>query len=100
MEDDDIRSDLQEGARSEIARTVPIQHDDIVSLCASIARIPQSPDVNQPEREPTADDPPGPRFESLGSSFGNLGPLRDSFGGPPAWGEQVNVEHAVSATIF
>lgn len=35
-EDDDIRSDLQEGAGSEVARTVPIHSNDIVSLRALI----------------------------------------------------------------
>ncbi|TFY63164.1 hypothetical protein EVJ58_g3410 [Rhodofomes roseus] len=60
---DDIRSDVQEG--SNITRTIPIQTTGI------------------PEREPGPNDPPGPKFESFGSSFGNFGPLPtgDGFGG-------------------
>ncbi|KAI0332363.1 hypothetical protein GY45DRAFT_497887 [Cubamyces sp. BRFM 1775] len=39
-----------------------------------------------PEREPGPDDPPGPHFESYGSSFGNFGPLpRESFTGNKQW---------------
>ncbi|PCH43859.1 hypothetical protein WOLCODRAFT_138640 [Wolfiporia cocos MD-104 SS10] len=56
---EDIRSDVQEGNGSDITRTVPIriEIDEV------------------PEREPGPDDPPGPKFESFGSSFGNFGPL-------------------------
>ncbi|THH30805.1 hypothetical protein EUX98_g3389 [Antrodiella citrinella] len=63
---EDIRSDVQEGNGSELARTIPIQT------------------TGNPDHEPGPDDPPGPRFESYGSSFGNFGPLRDSL--PPANG--------------
>ncbi|KAI0081913.1 hypothetical protein K474DRAFT_1655795 [Panus rudis PR-1116 ss-1] len=69
---DDIRSDIQEGRGSDVARTIPIQttgHPD--------------------EHDHEPDDPPVRRekFESYGSSFGNFGPLRDSLpnGGAP-WG--------------
>lgn len=31
---DEVRSDVQEGAGSEIARTVPIQSTGLVSVCA------------------------------------------------------------------
>ncbi|KAH9895121.1 hypothetical protein C8Q73DRAFT_665408 [Cubamyces lactineus] len=66
-EGDDIRSDVQEHA-SEIARTIPIHTTGV------------------PEREPGPDDPPGPHFESYGSSFGNFGPLpRESFTGNKQW---------------
>ncbi|OJT01677.1 hypothetical protein TRAPUB_7879 [Trametes pubescens] len=64
---DDIRSDVQENA-SELARTIPIHTTGI------------------PEHEPGPDDPPGPHFESYGSSFGNFGPLpRESFSGNKQW---------------
>ncbi|TCD67446.1 hypothetical protein EIP91_012363 [Steccherinum ochraceum] len=63
---EDIKSDVQEGNGSDIARTIPIQT------------------TGNPEHEPGPDDPPGPRFESYGSSFGNFGPLRDSL--PPVNG--------------
>ncbi|KAH9946993.1 hypothetical protein B0H21DRAFT_375378 [Amylocystis lapponica] len=52
---EDVRSDVQEG--SEMARTIPIHTTGL------------------PEHEPGPDDPPGPHFESYGSSFGNFGPL-------------------------
>ncbi|KAI1794171.1 hypothetical protein LXA43DRAFT_162214 [Ganoderma leucocontextum] len=60
---EDIRSDVQEHA-SELGRTIPIHTTGI------------------PDHEPGPDDPPGPKFESYGSSFGNFGPLpRESFNG-------------------
>ncbi|KAL7281780.1 hypothetical protein PYCCODRAFT_1430922 [Trametes coccinea BRFM310] len=66
-EGEDIRSDVQENA-SEVARTIPIHTTGI------------------PEREPGPDDPPGPHFESYGSSFGNFGPLpRESYTGNKQW---------------
>ncbi|CDO77945.1 hypothetical protein BN946_scf185030.g3 [Trametes cinnabarina] len=66
-EGEDIRSDVQENA-SEVARTIPIHTTGV------------------PEREPGPDDPPGPHFESYGSSFGNFGPLpRESFTGNKQW---------------
>lgn len=52
---EDIRSDIQEGG-SEVARTVAIHTIGV-------------------EHEPGPNDPPGPKFESYGSSFGNFGPL-------------------------
>ncbi|KAI0355626.1 hypothetical protein OH77DRAFT_1454057 [Trametes cingulata] len=64
---EDIRSDVQENA-SELARTIPIHTTGV------------------PEHEPGPDDPPGPHFESYGSSFGNFGPLpRESFSGNKQW---------------
>ncbi|KAH9931129.1 uncharacterized protein BXZ73DRAFT_90206 [Epithele typhae] len=58
---EDIRSDVQEHA-SELGRTIPIHTTGIVRTW--------------PRR------PPGPKFESFGSSFGNFGPLpRESFNG-------------------
>ncbi|TBU33768.1 hypothetical protein BD309DRAFT_996847 [Dichomitus squalens] len=60
---EDIRSDVQEHA-SELGRTIPIHTTGI------------------PDHEPGPGDPPGPKFESYGSSFGNFGPLpRESFNG-------------------
>ncbi|CAL1707109.1 unnamed protein product [Somion occarium] len=59
---EDIRSDIQEGNGSDIARTIQIQ----------------TTGFQEPEHEPGPNDPPGPHFESFGSSFGNFGPLRDS----------------------
>lgn len=53
---EDIRSDIQEGG-SEVARTVAIHT------------------IGVQEHEPGPNDPPGPKFESYGSSFGNFGPL-------------------------
>ncbi|KAI0341988.1 hypothetical protein BDW22DRAFT_1358100 [Trametopsis cervina] len=63
--EEDVRSDIQEMNQSEVARTIPIHtvQDEI------------------PDHEPGPNDPPGPKFESYGSSFGNFGPLRDSL--PP-----------------
>lgn len=89
--DEDIRSDVQEGNGSDVARTIPIQTTGLVSL---IVLFPSQPtahnmmDAAQPEHEPGPDDPPGPRFESYGSSFGNFGPLRDSL--PPINGNGWN----------
>ncbi|RDX55166.1 hypothetical protein OH76DRAFT_872077 [Lentinus brumalis] len=60
---EDIRSDVQEHP-SDLGRTIPIHTTGV------------------PEHEPGPDDPPGPKFESYGSSFGNFGPLpRESFNG-------------------
>ncbi|KAI0779548.1 hypothetical protein C8Q74DRAFT_1259637 [Fomes fomentarius] len=60
---DDLRSDVQEHP-SELGRTIPIHTTGV------------------PDHEPGPDDPPGPKFESYGSSFGNFGPLpRESFNG-------------------
>ncbi|KAL6310462.1 hypothetical protein BKA93DRAFT_17945 [Sparassis latifolia] len=60
----EIRSDVQEANGSDIARTIPIHTTGL------------------PEHEPGPDDPPGPHFESYGSSFGNFGPLPP---GPAPW---------------
>lgn len=47
----------------------------------------------QPEHEPGPDDPPGPHFESYGSSFGNFGPLpRESFSGNKQWNAVVRFQ--------
>ncbi|KAI0793198.1 hypothetical protein C8Q75DRAFT_549078 [Abortiporus biennis] len=68
---DDIRSDVQEAPGSDVARTIAIQT------------------TGPPDHEPGPDDPPGPRFESYGSSFGNFGPLRDSLpAAPNNWNNQ------------
>ncbi|CCM05715.1 uncharacterized protein FIBRA_07947 [Fibroporia radiculosa] len=68
-DEEDIRSDVQEGNGSETARTIPIQTTG-----------------NPEHHEPGPNDPPGPHFESYGSSFGNFGPL------PPA--EAWNAPHS------
>ncbi|KAI0695523.1 hypothetical protein BC835DRAFT_1414795 [Cytidiella melzeri] len=65
--DEDARSDIQEMNQSEVARTIPIHTTGIQEEI--------------PDHEPGPNDPPGPKFESYGSSFGNFGPLRDSL--PP-----------------
>ncbi|OBZ68088.1 hypothetical protein A0H81_11964 [Grifola frondosa] len=49
---EDIRSDVQEVNGSDVGRTIPIHTTGV------------------PDREPGPDDPPGPHFESYGSSFG------------------------------
>lgn len=82
FEDDiggDIRSDVQEG--SNVARTIPIQTTGVVSRLRDDA-LEHRLTLAQPEREPGPNDPPGPKFESFGSSFGNFGPLPpgDGFG--------------------
>ncbi|KAI5120642.1 hypothetical protein M0805_007979 [Coniferiporia weirii] len=59
---DEISSNVQEGQRSDIARSGQDEYQ---------------------EHEPGPEDGPGPKYESYGSSFGNLGPPRESFFGPP-----------------
>lgn len=77
---EDIRSDIQEHP-SELGRTIPIHTTGIVSCAPYIPSVCFST-THQPEHEPGPDDPPGPKFESFGSSFGNFGPLpRESFNG-------------------
>ncbi|KAI8972230.1 hypothetical protein BD414DRAFT_426162 [Trametes punicea] len=78
---EDVRSDVQENA-SEVARTIPIHTTGI------------------PEREPGPDDPPGPHFESYGSSFGNFGPLpRESFSGNKQWNGMASPSRAAGVPL-
>lgn len=81
---EDIRSDVQEHP-SELGRTIPIHTTGVVSLPCAASRLHVEESTHfppQPEHEPGPDDPPGPKFESYGSSFGNFGPLpRESFNG-------------------
>ncbi|THH09805.1 hypothetical protein EW145_g1763 [Phellinidium pouzarii] len=67
IEREEISSNIQEGLRSQVARSER-----------------SSPRHEYQEREPGPEDGPGPKYESFGSSFGNLGPPRESFFGPPS----------------
>ncbi|KAH8119329.1 hypothetical protein DFH11DRAFT_1564402 [Phellopilus nigrolimitatus] len=76
VEYDDVASNVQEGLRSELARS---ERD------ASIHGHEE-----QEYQDPEPDVVPRPKYESYGSSFGNLGPPRESIFGapppvPPAW---------------
>ncbi|KZT10631.1 uncharacterized protein LAESUDRAFT_341809 [Laetiporus sulphureus 93-53] len=73
----DIRSDVQEGNGSDIMRTIPVHT------------------TGPPEHEPGPNDPPGPHFESYGSSFGNFGPLpAEGAVAPPLSGTAWNAQNA------
>lgn len=93
--DGDVRSDVQEGNQSEVARTIPINTTGYVSGLFSVVirgmLTPRLQHEQEPDHEPGPNDPPHirPGFESYTSSFGNFGPLRDSL--PPAngWSGQV-----------
>lgn len=89
VENAEIASNVQDGLRSELARSergVPI-HD--VRICFFLAFVYRYADVYQDGHEDRGlEDGPGPRYVS-GSSFGNLGPPRESvFGLPPQQTQQ------------
>ena len=67
-DDEDVKSDEQEGQRSELGTVLPI-----VGYYRCIGRQYR----NLLQREPGPHDPPGPHYESFdsGPSFGNFGPL-------------------------
>lgn len=57
---EDVESNFQEGIHSRMGDAIPIQSTGMV-------------------HEPSPNDAPGPRYESYGSSFGNMGPLPGTF---------------------
>ena len=68
---EDIASDIQEGAQSTVSATVSC----VLPTPFMPAHTDMMPHPTALQREPGPDDEPGPHYESYGSSFGNFGPL-------------------------
>jgi hypothetical protein len=74
--EEDIASDVQDGAQSTIGSLV--QRNGVVRLSSSLfssCTLTRHSTCSTQHVEPGPDDEPGPHYESYGSSFGNFGPM-------------------------
>jgi hypothetical protein len=70
--EDELSSNILERTESKLGEAIPTHSTELVR---PLLPIKVNSDSQTKQQESGRDDPPGPRYESYGSSFGNMGPL-------------------------